>query len=98
MIQSFIQAQGDVSHAFLVPHAMTKQTVIARNVCPQSRARVVTLFSFHLRDCLMRFFTPFRSLRAFSAWFFSTFIVGRQLSASAVRLLGGQGTEVRDTN
>ena len=46
----------------------------------------------------MRFFTPFRSLRAYSAWFFLTFLVGRQLSASAVRLLGGQGSEVRDTN
>ena len=46
----------------------------------------------------MRFFTPFRSLRAYRPWFFLTFIVGRQLSASAVRLLGGQGMEVWDTN
>ena len=98
MIPSFIKAQGNGSQAFLLPHAMTKQMVLARNVCPQSRVLVVTLFSFHLRDCLLLFFTLFTSLRACSAWFFSTFIVGRQLSASATRLLGGQGTEVRDTN
>ena len=55
-------------------------------------------FVFHLRDRLMRFFTPFRSLRAYSAWFFLTFIVGRQLSVFAIRLLGGQGMEVWDTN
>ena len=56
------------------------------------------MFFLHLRDCLMRFFTPFSSLRASSAWFFSTFFGGRQLSASAAGLLEEQGSELRDTN
>ena len=94
---SFVETLRTVSQALLVPHAVKELTALARKVCPQSRARVVFVLSFHLRDCLMRFFTPFKSLRASSAWFFHIFF-GCQLLASAVRLLGGQGSEVQDTN
>ena len=91
----------EIQHAQLNPNMRLTQMPIKKQgpkcVCPQSRAWDVIVFSFRLRDCLMRFFTPFRSLRASSAWCFYSFIVCRRLSTSTVRLLGGQGTEVGET-